>query len=75
MPENRAWRIVAEMEEIEFSADLAVVALLRFLELSQVLVQFLLIAPRSAIDTLQRFVIGVTTPVGAGQLHQLEGFR
>ena len=75
MPENRAWRIVAEMEEIELSTDLAVISFLGLLELGEVLVQLLLIAPRGAIDALQRLVIGVTAPVGTGQLHQLKGLR
>ena len=75
MPENRAWRIVAEVEEIEFSTDLAMIALLSFLELGEVLIQLLFIAPRGAIDSLQGLVVGIAAPVGTGQLHQLKGFR
>ena len=63
------------MEEIEFTTDLAVIALLGFLKLGQVLVQLFFIAPCSAVNALQGLVVGVTSPVCTGQLHQLERLR
>ncbi len=59
-------------EEIELLAELAMVALLRFLDLGQVLVEFLLREPGCAVDALQLLVLLVALPVGAGDRKQLE---
>ena len=61
-------------EEIQLLAELAVIALLRFFELVQVLVEFLLCEPRGAVDALQLLVLLVAFPVGAGDGQQLERF-
>src|SRR5437764_16558 len=61
------------MEQVEFAAELAVVAALGFLEPEQVLVKLLLAGPGGAVDALQLRVPGVAAPIGAGHIHQLEG--
>jgi hypothetical protein len=53
-------------------AQLAVVALLGFLEHGQVLLQVVLGRPGGAVDALQHLVAVVAAPVGTGHLHQLE---
>ena len=63
------------MEKIELSTNFTMISLLRLLKLSEVLIELLFITPRSAIYPLKRFIIGVTTPVSARKLHQLERFR
>ena len=49
------------------------VALLGLFQHRQVLVEFLLVAPRRPIDALQHGVMFVTPPIGAGDRHQLKG--
>ena len=68
---SRAGNLV-EAEEVELLAELAVVATLGLLETHEVGVEFLLREPRRAVDTLQHRAVRVTTPVGAGDLHELE---
>ena len=63
------------MEQVQLLAQLAVVALLGFFQHVQVLFQVFFLGPGRAVDTLQHFVIAVTTPVGTGYLHQLEYFQ
>ena len=60
------------MEQVHLLADLAVVALLGFLHPRDIGVQLLLVAPGGAVDALELRVLGVTAPVGAGNLSQLE---
>ena len=64
--------MLVEVEQVEFAAELAVVALLGLLEHLQVLLQFVLRRPGRAVDALQHLVAVVAAPVGAGHLHQLE---
>ena len=61
-----------DAEQIQFLAQLAVVALLGFFELGQVLVQILLGEERRAVDALQLRVLLVALPVGARDRKQLE---
>ena len=56
-------------------STLAVVAAQRLLDQLEVLVQGLLRLPGGAVNALQHFVLAVAAPVGAGYLHQLEGFQ
>ena len=60
------------MEQIERAAELAMVALLGFLDAVQVGVEIVLLRPRGAVNSLQHFVLGITAPIRTGQLGQLE---
>ena len=62
-------------EQAHFLADLAVVALTRFLLLLLPRVQLLLIAEGNAIDAGQHLVLFVVLPVCAGLLGDLEGLE
>ena len=61
-----------DAEEVEFLAELAVVALLGLFELLQIGVELLLGEERGAVDALQLLVLLVALPVGAGDGEQLE---
>ena len=72
-PERQAGADIGrEGEELQLAAELAMVALFRFLQPVQIGVQFLLVAPGGAVDALQLRVLGVAAPIGAGDLGQLE---
>src|SRR5204862_7443418 len=73
VPEDAADRLFLQMKQVEFAAELAMVAALGFLEPEQVLVEFLLVRPGGAVDALQLRVPGIAAPIGAGHIHQLEG--
>src|ERR1700732_5044600 len=73
VPENAAARPLTQMEEVELAAEPAVVAALRLFELKEVLIELFLAPKRGAVDALQLGVFRVTTPIGAGEVHQLEG--
>ena len=72
MPEHHAGRDLVDVEQVEFLAEPAVVALLGFLDAADVVVELLLVGPGRAVDALQLLVLGVAAPVGAGQLRELE---
>ncbi len=59
-------------EEIEFLAELPVVAFLRFFQSGEVFVEFLFGEPGGSVDALQLLVLLVALPVGAGDRQQLE---
>jgi hypothetical protein len=61
------------MEQVELAAELAVVALLGFLDLLQVGVELFLLGEGGAVDARQHRVVAVAAPIGARDLHQLEG--
>jgi hypothetical protein len=64
--------VLVDVEQVQFAAQLAVVALLGLLQHRQVLLQVVLGGPGRAVDALQHLVAVVAAPVGAGHLHQLE---
>ncbi len=72
MPEDLTGGFLLNVEEVHLAADLAMVALLRFLDAMEVVVELLLVAPGGAINALQLRVLRVTTPVSARNLGQLE---
>ena len=49
------------------------IALLGLFEAVQVVLELLLVGPGRAVDPLQHLVARIAAPVGAGDLHQLEG--
>ena len=73
MPEHRARRFFLEVKEIHLAAELAVVALLRLLDLLQVGLKLLLLGERGAVDAREHFAVRIAAPIGAGDLHQPEG--
>ena len=73
VPEHHAGTFLLEVEQVELAAELAMVALLGFLDLLEVGVEVFLLGERRAVDARQHRVVGVAAPIGAGHLHQLEG--
>src|SRR5690606_9863108 len=72
VPENHPGRLFLHVEEIERAAELAVVALLGFLQTGQVRLEALLVGPSRSVDALEHLVARVPAPIGAGELRQLE---
>src|SRR4051794_34978588 len=73
MPENQSRAdVFLNREEIELLPDHAVVALARFLEPSDVLVEILFGEPGRAIDALEHLSALVAAPIRAGRVQQLE---
>ncbi len=72
VPEHAADRLFLEVEQVHLLADAAVVAAFRLLQHMEVGVEFLLVAPRGAVDARQHGVAVIAAPIRAGDLHQLE---
>ena len=64
--------LLGEREQVELDAELAVVALLGFLEPVQVLGERVLRLPRGAVDALEHRALLVAAPVRARDLRELE---
>ncbi len=73
VPEDDTRAFFLEMEQVHFAAKLAVVALFGFRQHVQVVVEIRLLGPGRAVDAREHRVVAVATPIGAGNLHQLEG--
>ena len=73
MPEHRARRLFLEMKQIHLAAEFAMVAFFRLLDLLEVGVELFLFGESRAVDARQHFAAGIAAPIGAGDLHQLEG--
>ena len=69
--ESRA--LVVEAEEVEFPAELAVVALLGHLQPRHVLFELLLRGEGGTVDAGEHGVVGVAAPVGAGRREHFDG--
>src|SRR5262245_24007375 len=65
---------VRDHEETQFLPQLAMVALLRFLQKSQMLLERLLGRPCRPINALKHLVFLIPTPIGAGDSSELESF-
>ena len=73
-PEGQAGTdLVVEHVDLKIAAQLAVVALLGFFQLMEVVLQLLGIFPGRAVDALEHLILLVAAPVGTGNVHQLEG--
>ena len=72
VPEHHAGAFFLEVKQIELAAELAVVALLGFLDLLQIEVEVFLLRERRAVDARQHRIVAVAAPIGARDLHQLE---
>ena len=75
MPEHRTGSLFLHVKQIEFAADLAVIAFLGLFETGQVIFEVLVVGPRRTVDALQHLVARVAAPIGTGYLHQLEYFE
>ena len=64
--------IVVEDEQLQFLAELAMVALLRFLEHREVIVELLLVLERGAVNALELRIFFVAFVIGAGDVGELE---
>ncbi|GJE70498.1 hypothetical protein CHKEEEPN_2036 [Methylorubrum podarium] len=73
VPEHDAGPLLLEVEEVHLLAQAPVVAALGLLQPVQVGVEISLRRPGRAVDARQHRVVGVAPPIGAGDLHQLEG--
>ncbi len=49
------------------------VALLRLFELLEIGIELFLLGERGAVDATEHFAVGISAPIGARSLHQLEG--
>ena len=65
--------LVVEGEQVEFPAELPVVAFLGKLERRHGVVEGFLVGERPSVDARHHHVVGVATPIGAGNAPQLEG--
>ena len=75
-PERQARTdLVIEDEDLQFLAQFAMVALLGFFELPEIILQLLRVLPGRAVDALEHLVLLVAAPVRARHVHQLEGVR
>ena len=71
-PQGRAGRVRMEREEAEVLADPAMVPLLRFLDLGQVLLQLLVLEERRAVHALHGLIARIALPVRVRRGEQLE---
>src|SRR6266581_1011188 len=72
MPEHHARGLFLKVEKIQLRAQPPVIALLRLLDHAQVLFLLLLLGPGGPVDPLQHLVLGISAPVGTGDLRELE---
>ena len=70
--EREAGAFVHEREEAELLAELAVVALLGFLDAGEVLVEHVLAREAHGIEALEHFALGIAAPVGARDVRDLD---
>src|SRR6185369_1915551 len=75
VPEDRAVRLLLEVEQVHLRAELAMVALGGFLEPMQMRIELLLVEPAGAVDAREHRVFLIAPPVSAGNTCQLERLR
>ena len=71
-PEGGSGRDIAEREQPQLAAELAMVAGARLLEQGQVLLELFVRVERGAVDAGEHLAIGVAAPVGAGDRREFE---
>ena len=74
VPEHDARPLLLEVKEIHLAPQLAMVALLRFLDLPEIGRKLLLGCPGGTVDALQLRVVVIATPIRSRELGELEGF-
>ena len=57
------------MEEIEFLAEAAMIALFCFFQHMEVSSHIVFLGPGGTVNSLQHFILAVASPVGTGKLH------
>src|SRR5229473_1385857 len=62
VPEHHAGAFFLEVEQIEFAAELAMVALLGLLDLLEVSIEIFLLRKRRAVDARQHWIVAVAAP-------------
>src|SRR6266478_4269835 len=76
MPEDQAWAgFFLNAEELEFGADLAMIAALGFFEAMKIFVQFFFGEEARGVNALELRIAFLTLPVSAGHAHQFEGLN
>src|SRR5689334_4782938 len=74
MPDHQAGpHFIRKGEQVQFPAELAVVAALRLFEPLQIGVQLLLVGEGGAVDPLQHLALLIPPPVSAGYGGEFEG--
>ena len=64
---------IIEHEDFQLLAQLAMIALLGFFQLMEIVLELLRILPGRAVDALEHLVVLIAAPVRARNGHQLEG--
>src|SRR5262249_60226127 len=59
VPEHRARRLLLEVKQVHLAAEPAMVALLRFLELLEIGVEFFLLGESGAVDAAEHVTVGI----------------
>ena len=72
VPKHHPRGLVLQVEKIELLANAAVVAPLGLFQHVEVGLLIFLLGPGGPVDALQHLVLGVTSPIGARDLHQLK---
>lgn len=57
------------MEEIEFLAEAAMIALFCFFQHMEVSSHIVFLGPGGTVNSLQHFILAVASPVGTGKFH------
>ena len=71
MPENHARRFFLQVEKIQFLTQATMVTLFGFFKPREVGLKIIFLQPSGTVNALQHFVLGVTSPIGAGHFHEL----
>ncbi len=74
MPEDHAFALFLDVEEVHRLAELAVIALLGLLDALDVRLELLFVGPGRAVDALKLRVAMIAAPIGAGELREFERF-
>ena len=74
-PERGARRPLMEREQTQLATELAVIPLLRFLDLREMGLEILLREKRRSVDALHRLVARIALPIGVRGVQYLEGLQ
>ena len=73
VPEHNARTFFLEMEQVHFATKAAVITLFSFFKHMKIGVEIIVVGKCRTVDTCQHRIVGITAPVSACNLHQLEG--
>ena len=74
VPKNQPRGMIVNMEKVQLSAQFAMVAFFSLFQHGQMLLQIVFGRPCCTVDALKHLILVVATPVGTGELHELEVF-